>query len=141
MIVTVLYRLEGSPAATGSNPYTDVTSGLWYTEAVIWASTNSIVNGYGNGTFGPNDPISREQMATILYRYASYKGYDVSSTADLSSFVDSSEISPWALTGLRWANANELINGLPGSILAPKNDAVRVQVAAILHRFCENIIN
>ena len=140
MIVTILYRLEGEPAVTTANPFDDVASGKWYTDAVIWASANKIVEGYGNGKFGPEDDITREQMAAILWRYAKYKGYDMTNAADLSKFSDNGQISTWAQAAMSWSNANELINGKGGGILDPKGDAERCQVAAILHRFCESIV-
>ncbi len=93
MIVTILHRLEGTPAVSTSGTFADVTAGRYYTDAVEWASANGIVGGYGNGRFGPNDPITREQMAAILYRYAAYKEYDVSGAADLSGYSDASSIS------------------------------------------------
>lgn len=141
MIVTVLYRLEGSPTVVGGSPYDDVPSGLWYTDAVIWASDNSIVNGYGNGTFGPNDPITREQMAAIFYRYVSFNGYEMKTSKDLSAFADSSNVSAWALTAIKWAVAEELITGVSGTSLDPSGNASRAQVATILMRFLENIVN
>lgn len=138
MIVTILYRLEGKPGVSGDCPFNDVKAGSWYEDVVAWAEKNGIVEGYGNGKFGPEDTITREQMATILYRYAEYKGYDVTGKADLTKFTDSDEISTWAKTALSWANANGLVEG-DGSKLMPKGDAERCQIAAILHRFCENI--
>ncbi|HBV66804.1 MAG TPA: hypothetical protein DEF04_00455, partial [Clostridiales bacterium] len=88
MLVTVLYRMEGSPAVTTANTFTDVDGGQWYTDAVIWANAGGIVTGYGEGRFGANDPITREQMAAILYRYAQLKGYDVAKTTELTAYTD-----------------------------------------------------
>ncbi len=139
MIVTILWRLEGQPAAGSANPFLDVADGQWYTEPIRWAAEKGIVNGYSADRFGPVDKITREQMATILYRYAAYKGYDVSARADLTVFADGKTVSTWAAESLSWANAKGLINGLPGSLLAPGSNAVRCQTAAILHRFCEKI--
>jgi hypothetical protein len=140
MIVTILYRLEGQPAVTGANPFDDVQSGKYYESAIIWAAQNGIVSGYGNGKFGPDDDITREQMAAILYNYAKYKGYDVTASADLSKFTDSGKLSGYAVTALSWANANGLVTGKGNGILDPQGNAERCQVAAILHRFCENVV-
>ncbi len=138
MIVTILYRLEGEPTVSGVCPFSDVNTGSWYEDAITWAATNKIVEGYGNDKYGPEDAITREQMAAIIYRYAEYKGYNVADQADLSKFTDNGEISNWAETALCWANANNLVEG-DGSKLMPTGNAARCQVAAILHRFCENV--
>ena len=139
MIVTILYRLEGAPAISGSSSFTDVVAGQYYAEAVAWAAANNIVGGYGNGLFGPNDTITREQMAAILYRYAQYKGYDVTASADLSGYSDVAQVSSYALAALQWANAEGLVNGTSDTTLTPGGSATRAQVAVILMRFCENI--
>lgn len=138
MIVTILHRLEGSPAAEASG-FADVESGAWYQEAVDWAAANGIVNGTSQTTFAPTSPITREQMAAILYRYAAYKGYDVSQLADLSRFSDSSAVNTYAADALAWANAAGLITGVTDTTLSPQGSAVRAQAATILMRFCENI--
>ena len=137
MIVTILYRLEGSPAVNGGAAFTDVEAGTWYTDAVAWASANGIVSGYGEGKFGPNDPITREQMAAILYRYAGYKGLDVSGRADLSGFTDAGQISAYAVDTLRWAVSEELITGTSATTLTPGGSATRAQAALILMRLCQ----
>ncbi|MGI6361460.1 MAG: S-layer homology domain-containing protein [Bacillota bacterium] len=137
MIVTILHRLENTPAAGTPNPFSDVAKGKWYTDAIIWAAEGNIVKGYGNGKFGPNDLITREQAAVIFYRYAEYKGYDVSARANLAEFSDVGSVSSWALKALSWANATDLIQGMDGKILAPKGNAQRCQIAAILQRFLE----
>lgn len=138
MIVTILYRLEGSPAVSAA-PFLDVPSSQYYAAPVAWASANGIVSGYGDGIFGPDDTITREQMASILYRYAQYKNYDVTGSADLSGYADAGKISPYAMTALQWANANRLVSGTTPSTLAPGGSATRAQIASILMRFCENI--
>lgn len=138
MIVTILHRMEGKPAAAGAS-FTDVQKGQYYADAVAWAAANGIVTGYGNSAFGPNDTITREQLASILYRYASYKKYDVSKRVDLSAFADAGKIHSYATEAISWANANELINGVGNAMLSPETGATRAQVAAILMRFCENI--
>lgn len=140
MIVTILYRLDGSPSASSAG-FTDVTSGQWYTDAVNWAAANDIVAGYGNGLFGPNDTVTREQMAVILYRYAQYKGYDTSASNSLNGYTDVGGVSSWALTAMQWANAEGLINGTSGTTLSPTNGATRAEVAQILMRFCENFVD
>lgn len=139
MIVTILYRLEGSPAASNAPAFTDVTDGQWYSSAIAWAATNNIVGGYGGGLFGPNDTITREQMAAILHRYAQYKGYDVTATADLSGYVDAGSVSTWAQGAMQWANGAGLITGNSATTLNPLGAATRAEVATILMRFCENI--
>ncbi|MBR5429387.1 MAG: S-layer homology domain-containing protein, partial [Firmicutes bacterium] len=138
MLVTILYRLDGSPAVIEANPFNDVADGQWYTNAVIWANANNIVNGYGNGSFGPLDDITREQMAAMLMRYAAYKGNDTSARADLSGYADLSAVSAWALEALQWANAEGLITGRTGNVLAPADPTTRAETATILMRYCGN---
>lgn len=140
MIVTILYRLEGSPAVTGTNAFVDVPAGQWYSDAVNWAAANQIVKGTSATTFAPNDSITREQMAAILYRYAQYKGYDVTKKADLSGYSDNGQVSAYAKDALAWANAAKLINGVTNTTLAPQGNATRAQVSAILHRFCDGVV-
>lgn len=135
MIVTVLHRMEGAPAASGTR-FTDVPSGQWYTGAVKWASANGIVGGYGDGRFGPDDPITREQMASILYRYSQYKEYDLSASGSLSAFPDAGQTSSYARDPMQWAVGSGLIAGVNGR-LTPKGSATRAQVATILQRYCE----
>lgn len=137
MVVTILYRLFGSPAIAGTKPFADVEAGQYYYDAVIWASNNNLISGYPNGDFGPNEPITREQLAVILMNYAKFKGYDVSWRADLSKFRDAGSVSQWARDALAWANALGLIQGVGGDMLNPGGDAERCQVAAILQRFIE----
>lgn len=140
MIVTILYRLEGSPAVTGTSAFVDVPAGQWYTDAVNWAAANQIVKGTSATTFAPNDSITREQMAAILYRYAQYKGYGVTKKADLSGYSDNGQVSAYAKDALAWANAAKLINGVTNTTLAPQGNATRAQVSAILHRFCDGVV-
>lgn len=136
MIVTILYRLEGKPDVYTDCPFGDVKAGSYYEAAITWAAANGIVNGFSPEKFGPDDNITREQMAAILYRYAAFKKYDVSARADLSRYTDSDTISSYALDYISWANAKGLINGMSDTTLEPKGEATRAQVAAILHRFC-----
>ena len=140
MIVTILWRMAGSPDMEDKiwgYPFADVDATAYYGTAVYWARLNGIAGGYDDATFGPNDPITREQMAAILYRYAQYKGYDVSAKADLNKFTDADEISNYALEALQWANAEGLINGKGDGVLDPKGQATRAEAAAILMRFNE----
>lgn len=139
MLVTILYRLDGA-YVDGVSAFTDVPDNTWYTNAVVWANDLGLVTGYGDGTFGPDDPVTREQMAAILQRYAAFLGYDVTLRADLSAYQDASSISAYAADSMAWANASGLINGVGHDRLNPKGDATRAEVAAILQRFCENIM-
>ena len=138
MLVTVLWRYEGEPAE-GENIFTDVPNGTWYTDAVAWAAANGIVGGVGNNKFDPEGKITREQMATILFRYAQKKGIDTSKRGELSGFPDSGKVSSWAKDAIQWAVAEQIINGSDGKLL-PQGNATRAQVATILMRFIENIV-
>ena len=138
MIVTMLYRMEAEPTAQGSG-FTDVAAGSYYADAVAWAAENGIVNGVSETSFAPDDSITREQMAAILYRYASYKGYDVTASGSLNAYADAAQVSSYAATAMQWANGEGLITGVTGTTLDPQGSATRAQVATILMRFCENI--
>ncbi|WP_204244602.1 S-layer homology domain-containing protein [Butyricicoccus pullicaecorum] len=142
MIVTILYRLEGSPDLSNENlgyPYADVDANAYYADAVYWARQNGIVSGMSAEQFAPNNAITREQMAAILYRYAQFKGYDVSAKADLSVYTDAAQVSTYATDAMAWANGAQLIAGTSQATLTPAGNATRAQVATILMRFCENI--
>lgn len=138
MVVTVLYRLENQPSTSAAS-FTDVASGAYYANAVAWANANGIVSGYGSGKFGPNDKVTREQLAAILYRYAQYKKYDVSGANSLDGYTDVQSVSSYAVPALQWANAAGVVTGKSGSKLDPKGNATRAEVAAMLMRFCENV--
>lgn len=138
MVVTVLYRLENQPSTSAAS-FTDVASGAYYANAVAWANANGIVSGYGSGKFGPNDKVTREQFAAILYRYAQYKKYDVSGANSLDGYADAQTVSSYAVPALQWANAAGVVTGKSGSKLDPKGNATRAEVAAMLMRFCENV--
>lgn len=138
MIVTILYRLEDSPSAAQAD-FADVAAGAYYAGAVAWASANGIVTGYGDGTFGPDAAITREQLAAILYRYAQYLGLEVSQTADLTGYGDAADISEWAQQAFAWAVREGLISGMDDGTLAPQGTATRAQVATILMRLCEKL--
>ena len=143
MLVTVLWRLDGKPAPKSMNSFKDVPSGQWYTEAVAWASENGVVDGVGNNLFEPDGNVTREQIAAIMYRYAGKKGYDTAKRADLSKYPDEGQVSSYAKEALSWANAEGLINGTnngKGDALDPKGSATRAQVATILMRYVENIV-
>ena len=139
MIVTILHRMEGVPSAASVN-YTDVPRDQWYTSAVDWASKNNIVNGYGNGKFGPNDPVTREQMATILHRYGQYKDYDSTINGDASTFSDGNLVSSYAIDAMNWAIGTGLFSGVGNNMLLPAGSATRAQVATLLTRFCNDVI-
>ena len=134
MLATILYRLEGEPSV-GSSDFTDVESGMYYTEAVTWASSKGIVTGYGDGTFLPNKAITREEMAAMLYRYASYKGYDVTDMKDLGGYSDAGSVSSYAVEALQWATGEGLITDMGDGTLSPTGLASRAQIATILMRF------
>lgn len=136
MIVAILYRLENSPVVSAVNPFTDVAAGKYYTDAVAWAAEHKLVGGYGDGRFGPEDAITREQLAAILMNYAGFKGYDVAARTNLSQFADAATVSGYAKDAMSWANAGGLIQG-SGTNLMPTGSAQRAQVAAILQRFIE----
>ena len=138
-LVTILYRLEGEPAVTGDLPFTDVEAGTWYTNAVGWAAQNGIVNGVGDDTFAPGNDLTREQLVTILYRYAESKGYDVSASADLAGYPDGEEIQAYAREAMAWAVAENIIQGMEDDTLKPAGNASRAQIATILMRFCEGV--
>lgn len=137
MLVQVLYALEGKPAVSGSS-FADVASDAWYADAVAWAAQAGIVTGLSDTTFGPDQVLTREQLATILYRYAAYKGYDVTATGDLDSYTDAAEIGAYALEAMEWATGSSLISGSNGA-LAPQSSATRAEAATILMRFLESV--
>ena len=138
-LVTILYRLEGQPAVSGDLPFTDVEAGTWYTNAVVWAAQNGIVNGVGDDTFAPGNDLTREQLVTILYRYAEAKGYDVSASADLAGYPDGEAIQAYAREAMAWAVAENIIQGMEDDTLKPAGNASRAQIATILMRFCEGV--
>ena len=138
MLATILYRLAGEPAVSGDLPFTDVKSGTWYTDAVLWAAQNGIVNGLGENTFAPMNTLTREQLVTMLYRYAEAEGYDVSAAADLSGYPDAGKVQTYAQKAMSWAVAEGIVEGMDGN-LNPAGNATRAQIATILMRFCEGV--
>lgn len=139
MVVTILYRLDGEPAAEPS-AFLDVAAGQWYTDAVGWGAANKVVKGYSEDRFGPMDPVTREQLAAILHRYAQYKGYDVTEIADLAAYADMASISEYALEAMAWAVALGAPEALSETALVPRDNATRVQVAVAFMNFCEKYI-
>ena len=138
MLVQTLYAMEGRPAAASAG-FADVASGDWYASAVNWAAANGVVSGVSETGFGPNNALTREQLALILYRFAQYKGYDVTGTSDLTAYADGSSVSGWAAEAMSWAVDAGLISGVGGNQIAPTGTASRAQVAQILMNFCENV--
>ena len=137
MMATILWRMEGSLAPKGENSFTDVEAGMWYTDAITWAAENGIFAGYSMDKFGPDDPITREQLTAIFYRYADYKGYKLTVTGNLDKFEDADKITDYAKTVMQWAVGNGLIKGKSETLLDPQGTATRAEIAAMLHRFVE----
>ena len=138
MLVTVLWRMEGAPTVNSTNPFTDVAAGTWYTDAVVWANDAGIVNGTSATTFDPDGSVTREQIATILYRYAKIKGWDISGASSLGTFLDGAQVSDWAARAMEWTYAEGLITGKNGGRLDPQGQASRAEVATILMRLLES---
>ena len=137
MMATILWRMEGSPVPKGKNSFTDVEAGKWYADAITWTAENGIFAGYGKDKFGPDDPITREQLAAIFYRYADYKGYDLTVKGNLDTFKDADKITDYAKTAMQWAVGSGLMKGKSGNLLDPQGTATRAEIAAMLHRFIE----
>ena len=135
MLAVILYAMAGEPAVTGEGPFTDVPAGCWYTDAIVWAAQNGIVSGFGDGTFRPNEAVTRAQAAVMLYGYAAFTGADVTARADLSAYSDAGQIPAWALDAMRWANARRLIVGRDSSHLVPDGKTTRAEMAAILSAY------
>ena len=137
MMATILWRMEGSPAPKGKNSFTDVEAGKWYADAITWTAENSIFAGYGKDKFGPDDSITREQLAAIFYRYAGYKGYDLTVKGNLDKFKDADKVTDYAKMAMQWAVSSGLVKGKSGNLLDPQGTATRAEIAAMLHRFIE----
>lgn len=135
MLAVILYAMAGEPAVTGESPFTDVPAGCWYTDAIVWAAQNGIVCGFGDGTFRPNEAVTRAQAAVMLYGYAAFTGADVTARADLSAYSDAGQIPAWAMDAMQWANARRLIVGRDSSHLAPDGKTTRAEMAAILSAY------
>lgn len=138
MLTTVLYRLAGSPAVEAAVVFSDVPTNQWYSDAITWASEDRVVEGYGNDLFGPDDPITREQLVTMLYQYACKTGSDITESKALDSFNDAAEVHEWALDAMQWAYAAGVVIGRSSQRLAPRASATRAEAAAMLHRFIQN---
>ena len=139
MAAQLFYNLEGKPAVTGDSTFTDVTSGHWAVDAITWAAQNDIVAGIGGNLYDPDSNVTREQFAVMLYKYARFKGYDLTATGDLTQFPDDGSISFWAETALSWANGNDLINGHENGTIDPKGSTIRAQAASIMANFDQNV--
>lgn len=142
MLAVVLYNVEGQPESAGVNVFTDVKADMWYTDAILWANANGIVAGYDNGAYGVGDLITREQFAAILYRYAQFKGYDVSVGADTNilSYADALDISEYAYPAMQWACGADIMGGMDDGTLMPQGKATRAEAATMLMNFCENVV-
>ena len=140
MVITTLYRLEGSPAVSGKTSFSDVEEGSWYTDAVIWATEKGITKGIGGGKFAPAAEITREQIVVMFYRYLEMKDVNVSAANDLKKYVDASQVSEWALAEMKWAVGVGFINGRTESLLAPGANAQRSELATLIMRMCKNLL-
>ena len=139
MAAQLFYNLEGKPAVTGDSTFSDVTSGHWAVDAITWAAQNDIVAGIGGDLYDPDSNVTREQFAVMLYKYARFKGYDLTANGDLTQFPDDGSISFWAETALGWANGNGLINGHENGTIDPQGSAIRAQAASIMANFDQNV--
>ena len=139
MVAQILYNLEGQPTVTGESTFTDSNT-HWAAKAIAWAQKTGVVSGYGNNTFRPNQAVTREELAQMLYNYAEYKQYDLTASGDLTAFPDVSKVSDWAETAMSWANGNQLINGFEDDTLRPGGNSTRAQAASILMNFDVNLV-
>ena len=139
MFITMIYRMEGEPAVSGSHGFSDIADDAYYKAAVTWGAKNGIVLGY-NGKYNPDDKLTREQMAAIMYRYASVKGADMTVKADFIGFKDGNAVSDWAVENLRWAIGTGLLTGHANGNLDPQGNATRAQAAVVMQRYCETIL-
>ena len=137
MMATILWRMEGSPIPKDKNSFTDVEAGKWYADAITWTAENGIFADYDKDRFKPDDPITREQLAAIFYRYADYKDYDLTVKGNLDKFKDADKITDYAKTAMQWAVGSDLVKGKSGALLDPQGKATRAEIAAMLHRFIE----
>ena len=140
MLTTVLFRLEGARPQMAQSRFPDVADGAWYAQGIIWAAENDIVGGYTDGRFGPNDKITREQLAVMLFRYAQLLNISTGGRDDLTGFADSASVSPWARDAVSWAVDSGIISGLPNGTLAPTDTATRAEAAVMLQNFVKNIL-
>ena len=141
MLVTILWRLAGEPSVNYTMPFTDVPDGVWYTEAVRWAASTGVVNGMTATTFAPMESITRQQLVTMLYRYAQLKGYDTTQGGmAIREYGDFDAIADWALTAMDWAVNAQLLNGRGNNMLVPEGTATRAEAAKLLMAFCKTIV-
>ena len=141
MFATVLYRLAGSPAVSGADGFRDVADGSWYTDAVLWGQSTGIIEGYGDGLFGPDDPVTREQMCALIVRWLDYMGYELPAVTDAKDFTDADQFSNWARESISYAQISGLINGMPGGAFAPQNNATRAENSAVFQRMILAILS
>ena len=139
MVAQILYNLDGQPTVTGESTFTDSNT-HWAAKAIAWAQKTGVVSGYGNNTFRPNQAVTREELAQMLYNYAEYKQYDLTASGDLIAFPDGNNVQGWAKTAMSWANGNQLINGFEDDTLRPGGDSTRAQAASILMNFDLNVV-
>jgi len=139
-VATMLYAMENKPAVSSTAGFSDVSEDAWYADPVNWAAANGVVAGMGDGTFQPDTAVTREQLATMLRSYASYKGKDVSANGDISTFADASSVSTWATENVSWAVGNGIIGGRPGNLIAPQGTATRAETATMFMQFCKKVI-
>ena len=139
MIAQMLYALEGKPNVSVTGYFNDVPVNAWFAKAAAWAKSKGIITGYDNGNFGPNDPLTREQLALILYNYAKIKEYSTSAAGNLSQFIDGRSTSAWAQEGMTWAVGAGLLSGRDGNMLCATGTATRSEVAQIMMNFCKNV--
>ena len=137
-IAQILYAAEGKPAVSGKSQFADVVETKWYAKAVKWAADKGLVSGYGNGKFGPDNAVTREQMVAIMYKYSEMKGYDLKASADLNKYTDHAKVSKWATTAVKWGVGHKVISGTNKGI-EPQGNATRAQIAVILQAYDNNV--
>ena len=140
MIVTILWNMEGRPEVTEKNKFSDVKNNVWYTDAIIWATSNGIVHGYDNGKFAPNANATRQELAVIIANYCKYKNKYIDSNVNLSSYKDSDKVASWALPAVKWAVSNRIINGAEnGTKINPTSTAIRAEALVMLKNYIDTI--
>ena len=140
MVVTMLYAMDGKPSISNLSPFNDVVATDWFVNPVVWAADNGVVSGYDDGSFRPTNPVTREELATMLRSYAQYRNKDTSASVDLSAFIDQSTVSGWAAESVSWAVGHGIINGRSGNRIAPKGTATRAEAATMFTRLCQNVL-
>lgn len=140
MVVTMLYAMDGKPSISNLSPFKDVAATDWFVNPVVWAADNGVVSGYDDGSFRPTNPVTREELATMLRSYALYRNKDTSASGDLSAFTDQSAVSGWAAESVSWAVGHGIINGRSGNRIAPKGTATRAEAATMFTRLCQNVL-